>query len=80
MFQRNYAPFLVFLLFLLGFGPSLSAQNTVSVTGKVLSYDQNSALEYVSVKLFKLPDSTFQKGVFTNADGRFSLNTNPGKY
>jgi outer membrane receptor protein involved in Fe transport len=80
MFQRNYAPFSVFLLFLLGFGPSLSAQNTVSVTGKVLSYDQNSALEYVSVKLFKLPDSTFQKGVFTNADGRFSLNTNPGKY
>jgi outer membrane receptor protein involved in Fe transport len=80
MFQRNYSPFSVFLLFLLGFGPSLSAQNTVSVTGKVLSYDQNSALEYVSVKLFKLPDSTFQKGVFTNADGRFSLNTNPGKY
>jgi outer membrane receptor protein involved in Fe transport len=80
MFQRNYAPFLVFLLFLLGFGSTLRAQNTVSVTGKVLSYDQNSALEYVSVKLFKLPDSTFQKGVFTNTDGRFSLNTNPGKY
>ncbi len=80
MFQRNFSPFSVLLLFLLGFGPSLSAQNTVSVTGKVLSYEQNSALEYVSVKLYKLPDSTFQKGVFTNADGRFSLNTNPGKY
>lgn len=80
MFQRNFFPFSVFLLFLLGFGPSLSAQNTISVTGKVLSYEQNSALEYVSVKLFKLPDSTFQKGVFTNADGRFSLSTNPGKY
>jgi outer membrane receptor protein involved in Fe transport len=80
MFQRNYSPFSVLLLFLLGFGPTLSAQNTVSVTGKVLSYDQNNALEYVSVKLFKLQDSTFQKGVFTNADGRFSLNANPGKY
>ena len=80
MFQRNFSPFSVLLLFLLGFGPSLSAQNTVSVTGKVLSYEQNSALEYVSVKLYQLPDSTFQKGVFTNADGRFSLNTNPGKY
>lgn len=80
MFQCNFFPFSVFLLFLLGFGPSLSAQNTISVTGKVLSYEQNSALEYVSVKLFKLPDSTFQKGVFTNADGRFSLSTNPGKY
>lgn len=80
MFQRNFFPFSVFLLFLLGFGPSLSAQNTISVTGKVLSYEQNSALEYVSVKLFKLPDSTFQKGVFTNADGRFSISTNPGKY
>ena len=80
MFQRNCSPFSVLLLFLLGFGPSLSAQNTVSVTGKVLSYEQNSALEYVSVKLYKLPDSTFQKGVFTNADGRFSLYTIPGKY
>ena len=80
MFQRNFSPFSVLLLFLLGFGPSLSAQNTLSVTGKVLSYEQNSALEYVSVKLYKLPDSTFQKGVFTNAEGRFSLNTNPGKY
>lgn len=80
MFQRNFFPFSVFLLFLLGFGPFLSAQNTISVTGKVLSYEQNSALEYVSVKLFKLPDSTFQKGVFTNADGRFSISTNPGKY
>ena len=80
MFQRNCSPFSVLLLFLLGFGPSLSAQNTVSVTGKVLSYEQNSALEYVSVKLYQLPDSTFQKGVFTNADGRFSLNTIPGKY
>lgn len=80
MFQRNFSPFSVLLLFLLGFGPSISAQNTVSITGKVLSYEQNSALEYVSVKLFKLPDSTFQKGVFTNVDGRFSLNTNPGKY
>ena len=80
MFQSNCSPFSVLLLFLLGFGPSLSAQNTVSVTGKVLSYEQNSALEYVSVKLYKLPDSTFQKGVFTNADGRFSLYTIPGKY
>ena len=80
MFQRNCSPFSVLLLFLLGFVPSLSAQNTVSVTGKVLSYEQNSALEYVSIKLYKLPDSTFQKGVFTNAEGRFSLNANPGKY
>jgi outer membrane receptor protein involved in Fe transport len=80
MFQRNCSPFSVLLLFLLGFVPSLSAQNTVSVTGKVLSYEQNSALEYVSIKLYKLPDSTFQKGVFTNAEGRFSLSTNPGKY
>ena len=80
MFQSNCSPFSVLVLFLLGLGPSLSAQNTVSVTGKVLSYEQNSALEYVSIKLYKLPDSTFQKGVFTNADGRFSLSTNPGKY
>jgi outer membrane receptor protein involved in Fe transport len=80
MFLRNFTPFSVFLLFSLYFGPVVSAQNTISVTGKVQSFDQNNALEYVSVKLFKLPDSTFQKGVFTNADGRFSLNTSPGKY
>ena len=63
-----------------GSGAICQAQNTISVTGKVLSIEQGKALEYVSVKLFKAADSSFQKGVFSGSDGRFSLSINPGSY
>ena len=80
MFLLKIAPFSFLLLIFLSSSAISQAQNTISITGKVLSIEQGKALEYVSVKLFKAADSSFQKGVFSSADGRFSISTNPGFY
>ena len=80
MFLLKNTPFSFLLLIFWGSGALCQAQNTISVTGKVLSIEQGKALEYVSVKLFKAADSSFQKDVFSGTDGRFSLSTNPGSY
>ncbi|MDP4799055.1 MAG: TonB-dependent receptor [Crocinitomicaceae bacterium] len=58
----------------------LDAQNLISITGKVLTYEQSKPLEYVSLKLYKLPDSSFVKGSFSNPDGKFQILASPGKY
>ena len=80
MFQRDFTPFSILLFFLLGFFGNSTAQNLISITGKVLSYEQSKPLEYVSLKLFQLPDSVFVKGSFSNPDGKFELLASPGKY
>ena len=80
MFLLKNTPFSFLLLIFLGSSALCQAQNTISVTGKVLSIEQGKALEYVSVKLFKATDSSFQKGVFSGTDGRFSISINPGSY
>jgi outer membrane receptor protein involved in Fe transport len=80
MFLLKNTPFSFLLLIFWGSGALCQAQNTISVTGKVLSIEQGKALEYVSVKLFQAADSSFQKGVFSGADGRFSISLNPGSY
>ncbi len=80
MFQRDFTPFSILLVFLLGFFGNSTAQNLISITGKVLSYEQSKPLEYVSLKLFQLPDSVFVKGSFSNPDGKFELLASPGKY
>jgi outer membrane receptor protein involved in Fe transport len=80
MFQRDFTPFSILLAFLLVFFGKSEAQNLISITGKVLSYEQSKPLEYVSLKLFQLPDSVFVKGSFSNPDGKFELLASPGKY
>ena len=80
MFQRNCSPLSILLVFTLGFLTKLNAQNLISITGKVLTYEQSKPLEYVSLKLYKLPDSSFVKGSFTNPDGKFEILASPGKY
>lgn len=80
MFQRDFTPFSILLVFTLGFLTKLDAQNLISITGKVLTYEQSKPLEYVSLKLYKLPDSSFVKGSFSNPDGKFQILASPGKY
>jgi outer membrane receptor protein involved in Fe transport len=80
MFQRAFTPFSILLVFLLVFFGKYEAQNLISITGKVLSYEQSKPLEYVSLKLFQLPDSVFVKGSFSKPDGKFEILASPGKY
>lgn len=80
MFTYKSAPFSLLVILLLVLSPTFKAQNTISITGKILTNERSVPLEYVSVKLFLLPDSSFQKGVFTNPEGKFELIAAPGKY
>lgn len=80
MFTYKSAPFSLLVVLLLVFSPAFMAQNAISITGKILTSERSVPLEYVSVKLFLLPDSSFQKGVFTNPEGKFELIAAPGKY
>ncbi|MFM6965164.1 MAG: TonB-dependent receptor domain-containing protein [Sphingomonadales bacterium] len=80
MFTYKSAPYSLLFVILVFFSPIFKAQNTISITGKILSSERSLPLEYVSIKLFLLPDSSFQKGVFSNPEGKFELNALPGKY
>ena len=72
----------VFLLFLFLFFNSAFGQTggKFSVTGKVADTQNNSALSYASVRLFKTSDSTFVTGAITNETGEFSIEINAGSY
>lgn len=80
MFTYQRASLSLLVLFLILYSTAAKAQNTISVTGKILTSERSVPLEYVSVKLFLLPDSSFQKGVFTNPEGKFELMAQPGNY
>jgi outer membrane receptor protein involved in Fe transport len=80
MFTYQRASLSLLVLFLILYSTAAKAQNAISVTGKILTTERSVPLEYVSVKLFLLPDSSFQKGVFTNPEGKFELMAQPGKY
>lgn len=80
MFTHKSAPFPLLVFILLLFSPHFKAQSTISVTGKILTAERSIPLEYVSIKLFLLPDSSFQKGVFSNPEGKFEISAAPGKY
>ena len=72
---------LVFLLFFLSQLSSL-AQTTgkFSVKGKIIDNQNNSALAYASVRLFKGSDSTFVTGAITDETGSFIIDIDAGKY
>jgi 5-hydroxyisourate hydrolase-like protein (transthyretin family) len=80
MFQRHATYLTTLLFFSIIFISRTAAQNTASITGRVLSSEKGQALTDVIVKLYELPDSNFILGGFTNADGRFLFNANPGLY
>lgn len=61
------------LSFLLLFYFDVFSQNTVALRGIVLDSDTGKAIEYATVQLLAMPDSTLVSGVVTDKDGSFSL-------
>ncbi|MBR4837063.1 MAG: TonB-dependent receptor [Bacteroidales bacterium] len=58
---------------------AISAKN-INITGKVIDNDSGEALEFATVSLFNLPDSTLVTGVITDSNGAFTLQVSEGKY
>ncbi|MDE6417922.1 MAG: carboxypeptidase-like regulatory domain-containing protein, partial [Duncaniella sp.] len=70
---------LTFPLLLLVLGTSMAA--AANITGVIKDAATGETLPEASVRLLALPDSSFVKGVTSNANGRFSLQgVNAGKY
>ena len=75
--MKKTAKFSAFILFIfLGSLPltSFSQSRPYSVTGKLLDAETKQPIEYASVAIFKLPDSTLVTGVSTNGQGVFTIN------
>lgn len=69
------------LSFLLLFHVDAFSQNAVTLRGVVSDFDTGMAIEYATVQLFSMPDSTLVSGVVTNKDGSFCLRlSKPGAY
>ena len=58
----------------------LANPKTISIIGKVIDKDSGEALEYATVSLFSLPDSTFMTGMVTDMNGDFTLEASVGNY
>lgn len=67
--------FLLALMLLMGIAPKLMAQN---ISGRVIDQD-NQPLEFVTVTLINLPDSSVVRGVITDEVGNFSIDGKGGK-
>ena len=76
---------LSFLFFLLLFSPLVFAQKPAqsedgTVIGKIHDQQSNKPLEYVSVRLFRVADSSIVSGAFTDVDGKYSIPCSAGSY
>lgn len=74
-----------FLFFLLLFSHFVFAQKPAqsedgTVIGKIHDQQSNKPLEYVSVRLFRVADSSIVSGAFTDVDGKYSIPCNAGSY
>ena len=65
---------------LLSFNTLANPLKTISIKGKVFDKDSGESLEYATVSLFSLPDSTFMTGMVTDMNGAFTLEAGKGQY
>ena len=55
--------------------------SSVTITGKIMDSETNEPLEYATVQLLQLPDSSLATGSTSNLDGFFEIkNLKEGKY
>lgn len=69
-----------FSIILLSFNTLANPTKSIDIKGKVLDKDSGEALEYATVSLYRLPDSTFVSGVITDMSGNFSIQADEGDY
>ena len=88
MFKTFLTISFLFLL-ITGFSQGKGGQNPGSrgvqadgvIIGKIIDDSTNKPIDYASIKLFSIKDSTLKMGIFTNADGKFNLEQVPyGNY
>lgn len=78
--MNNFLQKTIFIA-LLFIGSVASAQTAGTVTGKVINSKDKSPVDYASVAIKKLSDSSTVGGTNTNATGTFTINgLAPGKY
>jgi len=71
----------VFTLFLFLYCSATFAQNASTVKGRIIETSNKKPIDYASVAIRNLSDSSIVASVNTSADGKFSLkNLKPGKY
>lgn len=78
--KRLLSIFALAFAMLLSLNVSANPTKTVNIRGKVLDKDSGEPLEYATVSLFNLPDSTLVTGVITEANGNFTLQASEGRY
>jgi len=83
LFSKNSVlSFIVFVSISLVFTNIAIAQNTgkLKLKGKIVDAQSSAPLAFASVKLFKLPDSSFVIGNITNETGDFLIDAPAGTY
>ncbi len=76
----------IFMLLLMSVTTIASAQRTQSgqlpaqITGQIIDADTQRGLEYASVSIFSLRDSSLVTGGISDAQGKFTIETLPGRY
>ena len=58
----------------------LANPKTIRIQGTIIDKDSGEAMEYATVSLFSLPDSTFMTGMVTDMKGAFTLEASAGRY
>lgn len=83
--MKKHLIILLTFSFLLVLSFELSAQNenpsqSIQLKGKVVDADNGLPLDYATISLYRLKDSTLIGGNVSNMDGTFSINAPAGKY
>ncbi len=81
--KNTIAALTLSLLILLSFNTLANSGNSskdIEIKGKVVDKDTGEALEYATVSLFSVQDSTLVGGVITDMNGLFTMQVAPGSY
>lgn len=71
---------MAFVCLTAGFAQNTSPQKQAVIDGYVVEPDSITPIDFATIQLYTLPDSSFIKGVVSGADGHFSMNVAGGTY